>query len=487
MRHLWIKWIAIKVWLIMADDEPMLPTKAPIFINKPFVVLWNAPTERCRLRHNVDLHLDVFGIMSNANETLSGSRVTIYYHNRLGYYPYFSDTGNPINGGLPQNENLTRHLTKAKTDISQSIPLRKFAGLAVIDWEGWRPQWARNWGNKKIYRNKSLELVRKHHPKWSERKIKTVAKSEFEIAGITFMNSTLALGKHTRPHGLWGYYLFPDCYNYDYRTNPLTYTGECPAIEKSRNDDLLWLWSKSTALYPSIYLASELKSSSNALKFVRYRVKEALRIAASARTDYTLPVYVYSRPFYAYTLDALTEEDMIHTIGECAAQGAAGVILWGNNQYSNSKHSCAVVKNNIDGSLGYYILNVTSAAKLCSKVLCKKNGRCIRKADKSDAFLHLPSRSFKMSIKTTRRRMKMRVIGKLTRKDKKRLREQFRCQCYKGWMGDRCELHVAHQTDKYFDKENKADQYPYSKLYYQNLVEKWFSNKKETKTHKNIY
>lgn len=307
MRRLWIKWIAIKVWLIMADGDRILPTTAPLFYNKPFVVVWNAPTEQCRLRYNVDLHLGVFDIVTNANETLSGSSVTIFYHNRLGYYPHFSDYGYPINGGVPQNENLTKHLTKVKSDINKFIPMRKFHGLAVIDWENWRPQWDRNWGSKNIYRNKSLELVRQHHPQWSEDKIRRVAKNEFEKAGKTFMNSTLLLAEQIRPNGLWGYYLYPDCYNYNYKDDPAAYTGECPAIETSRNDQLLWLWKETTALYPSIYLESILKSSPNALKFVHHRVKEALRIAALAKKDYALPVFVYARPFYAYTFDVMTE------------------------------------------------------------------------------------------------------------------------------------------------------------------------------------
>ncbi|XP_054843760.1 hyaluronidase-4-like [Eublepharis macularius] len=487
MRHLWIKWIAIKLWLITADGGGILPTKAPLFQNKPFVVLWNAPTEKCRLRYNVDLHLDVFDIISNANETLSGSSVTIFYHNLLGYYPYFSDLGDPINGGIPQNENLTKHLTKAKTDINKYIPVRKFRGLAVIDWENWRPQWDRNWGNKTIYRNKSLERVMQRHPQWPEHVIRRVAKNEFEKAGKNFMNRTLLLAEHIRPNGLWGYYLYPDCYNYNYKDNPAAYTGECPVIETKRNDELLWLWKRSTALYPSIYLESLLKSSPNALKFVRYRVQEALRIASMARNDYALPVFVYSRPFYAYTFDVLTEEDLVHTIGESAAQGAAGVILWGSIQYASSRGSCTVVKNYIDGALGHYILNVTSAAKLCSKVLCKKNGRCIRKTGKTNAYLHLPSDSFKMSRSASGKGRKMRVIGKLTKEDTKSMRQKFRCQCYKGWAGDFCELPVFRKKGKYIGDTSKANLFPYSKLDYQNLVETWYSSPTVAKSQKDFY
>uniref|UniRef100_A0A8B9F9F6 Hyaluronidase n=1 Tax=Amazona collaria TaxID=241587 RepID=A0A8B9F9F6_9PSIT len=410
---------SVAVLLTMVDAQLPKPARAPLVLHKPFMVVWNAPTEQCRLRYKVDLDLSIFDIVSNINETLSGSNVTIFYHTHLGYYPYYSDNGDPVNGGVPQNESLIKHLNKAKSDIDYCIPMKKFQGLAVIDWENWRPQWDRNWGNKSIYRNKSLEMVRRRHPQWSEDRIRKVAKEEFENAGKSFMNNTILLAEHMRPNGLWGYYLYPDCYNYDYKEHPQTYTGKCPAIESARNDLLLWLWKESTALYPSIYLDYILKSSPNALKFVHYRVKEAIRVASMARKDYVLPVFVYSRPFYAYTFHRrrgllISLRDLVNTIGESAALGAAGVVLWGSMQYASSKESCSTVKRYIDGPLGHYVINVTSAAKLCSKVLCKKNGRCIRKNSESSAYLHLPPTNFKI--------------------------QRFMCQCYQGWTGIFCEL-----------------------------------------------
>lgn len=289
------------------QGDQMKPTQAPLIPHRPFVVVWNAPTESCRLRFKVDLDLSVFDIVANLNETLSGQNVTIFYHSHLGYYPYYSNSGVPINGGLPQNQSISKHLSKARADIDKLIPHKDFRGLGVIDWENWRPQWVRNWGSKDIYRNKSKEQIRKLHPNWPESKVEKEAKESFESAGQTFMNLTLTLAEGRRPDGLWGFYLFPDCYNYGYKQHPQRYTGECPNVEHVRNDHLMWLWRGSTALYPSIYLDYELKSSPNTVKFVHYRVKEAMRIASIARVDLTLPVFVYSRPFYAYTFMVLSE------------------------------------------------------------------------------------------------------------------------------------------------------------------------------------
>ncbi|OWK06830.1 hypothetical protein Celaphus_00012204 [Cervus elaphus hippelaphus] len=67
-----------------------------------------------------------------------------------------------------------------------------------------------------------------HHPDWSEMKVKTVAQKEFEMAGKSTMNATLTLALEMRSKCLWGFYLYPDCYNYDYRINPQTYIDKCP-------------------------------------------------------------------------------------------------------------------------------------------------------------------------------------------------------------------------------------------------------------------
>lgn len=262
---------------------------------------------QCQHFFNVDLNLRLFNIISNPLETQSGSTIAIIYPNELGYYPYFSQDGKSFNGGIPQNVSLSKHLRKTANDIAKFVPWWRSDGLVVLDWESWKPQWDRNWGSRIIYKNFSLAFTRYHHPDWSEMKVKTVAQEEFETAGRSIMNATLTLALEMRPKCLWGFYLYPDCYNYDYRINPQTYTGKCPSDEIFHNDQLQWLWKKSRALYTSIYLDKILKSSLNALKFVHYRVREAMRIAEMARHDYVLPVFIFSRPFYLHSIEALSQ------------------------------------------------------------------------------------------------------------------------------------------------------------------------------------
>ncbi|XP_067856205.1 hyaluronoglucosaminidase 6 [Heptranchias perlo] len=441
-KKLFARQLVLVFILQMTSSQYFKQAKSPVLPYNPFIVVWNAPTEQCRLRYNVDLDLSVFDISSNSNETLSGSIITIFYHNHLGKYPYFTEKKVAVNGGLPQNDSLKEHLNKARSDIEKFIPVKDFSGLGVIDWENWRPLWVRNWGRKNIYRKKSIQIVRKLHPNWTDNQVKVEAKRQYENAGWKFMNETLELAEKIRPGGLWGFYLFPDCYNHHYKKEPKKYDGKCPAIEYKRNDKLLWLWKESSALYPSIYLDLELKSSPNALKFVHYRLKEAIRLASIAKKDYTLPVFAYGRPFYAYEFVPLTEIDLVHTIGESAAMGTAGIVLWGSINYARSKNHCLAVKEYVGGLLGHYVVNVTTAAKLCSKQLCKRHGRCVRKNIDSKIYLHLNPSNFKIRTNPDGVHPRFSVKGRMNARDIKDMKEKFTCQCYEGWIGVSCEVPV---------------------------------------------
>ncbi|XP_025721569.2 hyaluronidase-4-like [Callorhinus ursinus] len=437
MYNLWVAWLGVLLPLIKFIHSVLKPALPPVIKNQPFNIFWAAPTMQCQHFFNVDLTLQLFNIISNPLENQRGSTIVIFYPNELGYYPYFSQDGKPFNGGIPQNMSLSKHLKKTADDIANVISWWRSEGLVVIDWESWKPQWGRNWGNRLIYRNYSLAFTRNRHPEWSEMKVNTVAQQEFENAGRSFMHTTLSLALEMRPKCLWGFYLYPDCYNYDYKINPQTYTGKCPKDEIFHNDQLQWLWEKSTALYTSIYLDKILKSSLNALKFVHYRVREAMRIAEMARRDYILPVFIFSRPFYLHSIEALSQEDLVHTIGESAALGAAGIILWGGYEYSDSKETCLSVQKSIQGPLGHYAVNVTSAAKFCSQSLCNNNGRCIRKTPESSSYLHMPESSTKKYILSKSFRFIISPTSKL--KTIRAMKDGFVCHCYYSWHGESCQ------------------------------------------------
>ncbi|KAJ3596277.1 hypothetical protein NHX12_002686 [Muraenolepis orangiensis] len=76
------------------------------------------------------------------------------------------------------------------------------------------------------------------------------------------------------------------------------------------------------------------------------------------------------------------------------------------------QRNCLAVKKYMDGPLGHYVVNVTSAARLCSKALCETKGQCVRKSPASGAMLHLNPRSF--NIHRTGRSL---LLTGLTRRD----------------------------------------------------------------------
>ncbi|CAI9545146.1 unnamed protein product [Staurois parvus] len=298
-----------------------------MFSDRPFMVAWNAPTQDCQSRFNVSFDLRLFDLNSSPSQGIVDQNLTIFYKERLGLYPYFDKNNVSINGGLPQNVSLQAHLEQMVNGINKYMPSVNKIGLGVIDWEEWRPNWIRNWQMKDIYRQVSQQLVASRYPDWMAGEVTEKAQYEFETAAREFMAETLQYAKNNRPNQLWGYYLFPDCYNHDYLFNWDSYTGKCPDVEMSRNDQLWWLWEASTALYPSIYLEPPLNNSLNGRKFVHYRVKEAMRIAPQY-TDYFLPVLVYTRPTYKENLNLLSQMDLISTIGrECGAGCGWGDIM----------------------------------------------------------------------------------------------------------------------------------------------------------------
>lgn len=428
------------VWTCL-QAQVLKTTRWPLYSGKPLLLAWNAPTEDCRPRHEIIFQLDQFQIVASPNEGFTKQNLTIFYKDRLGLYPYYEPDGNAVNGGLPQVASITQHVQKMPDGVTKYIKDPMSKGLAVIDWEEWRPLWIRNWGLKVIYRDHSQRLVSEKNPTWSQDQVTKVALQEFELSARKFMLDTLREAKRLRPHQLWGFYLFPDCYNHNYQTNLTNYMGHCPDVEVKRNDELKWLWTESTALYPSIYMGKMLKDKVSGKQFVRNRVKEGMRLA-SVGDGAARPVFVYTRPTYGSPTPSsnpselllLSEMDLVSTIGESVALGVAGVIFWGDSMYASSRSSCYTLNEYLRGPLGRYLLNVTTAAEQCSRELCNFRGRCLRKQPDTDTYLHLSSRTHSIE----RQGNTLKVSGQMGTEERNRLREEFQCQCYNGYLGENC-------------------------------------------------
>ncbi|XP_067417307.1 hyaluronidase-3 [Emydura macquarii macquarii] len=401
---------------------------SPLFQHEPFVVVWNMPTARCQRRFGVALPLKDYGIVENQGNEFQGQNMTILYKNKFGLYPYISAEGEHHNGGVPQKAHLRQHLERASAELTELLD-PDFHGLAVVDWEEWRPLWRRNWGPKAVYKEASEQWVWERFPEMPSKTQAYLAEVEFERAAQELMEGTLAVGRELRPWGLWGFYKFPDCFNNNWQKGG-NYTGECNATEVVRNNQLLWLWEASTALFPSIYLPPKLPGAARQL-YVHHRLREAFRVARFGLKQ-PLPVIAYSRVSYRLSAGYLSEADLVHTIGESAALGATGLVLWGDNSYAHSAESCRSLRRYVARTLGPYVVNVTTAAQLCSRQLCHGHGRCVRRhPDDLGALLHLSPQQWDEDSGLTDR------LG--VDEPGQRAWVQFRCHCFHGWTGASCE------------------------------------------------
>ncbi|XP_078112143.1 hyaluronidase-5-like [Sander vitreus] len=421
--------IFITMLALLCSSRALPRTDPPIHPGHPFQFMWNAPTELCHIRFDMPLDLSHFQFISSTLKTATNQSISLFYTDRFGIFPYVDEhTGKIYNEGLPQLIDLQQHQELAKDDIKYYIPADQ-PGLAVLDFEEWRPQWIRNWGSKDIYRRISIETVKEKNPSLTNAEAEDRARIAFERAAKRYFLQSVRVGKRMRPSRLWGFYLFPDCYNYNFKKDMAGFTGECPAIEKKRNDELMWLWAEATALFPSIYLEQLLRDTQQARQFVRHRIREAMRVSTLPNSSYSIPVFPYIRPLYKDTTDKyMSEFDLVNTIGEAAALGSAGVISWGDMKVTESEDSCFGARRHLEQVMNPYILNVTTATQLCSKALCQGRGRCLRKHWDDDVFLHLDPRHYRIEQKT--RGGPLAVSGGLSQDDVNWFDRNFDCMCY---------------------------------------------------------
>ncbi|KAK2898627.1 hypothetical protein Q8A67_010045 [Cirrhinus molitorella] len=413
--------LTLALSVILSPSIPvqnMVEGVEPVIGMHGFSVIWNIPTARCQRRYGVSLPLHQFNIIHNSQQRFQGQNMSIFYQHRLGLYPYINRQGTEVNGGLPQQGYLIAHLTLAEAQI-RKVLRKTFSGLAVLDWEAWQPIWMWNFGKRIVYRKFSKKLVRWKHPEMTEDEVKSEAKAEFELAARVFMQETLHLGVHLCPKGLWGFYGFPSCYN-NHGQGESGYTGQCHNGTEILNDRLAFLWQRSTALYPSIYLWRKLAGHPHAQLMVRHRVLEALRVASQhSRGTEALPVFPYARVAFTHTLEFLNQTDLEHTLGESAALGAAGVVLWGELSFAKSKRQCALLRDYISSELGEYIAALQAGVMNCSKRMCNAQGRCARRDPHSGYMIPLHGTHEGLPLSD--------------------MRSKFRCVCYKGWSGEHCE------------------------------------------------
>ena len=97
-----------------------------------------------------------------------------------GLMAFYSSNGTAVNGGIPQEINMTLHLTTLAATFNRTVPLNE-SRLLDYDFESWNPVWNRN-PNTSAVQNASRARVRAVHPSWTEDEVEAAAKNDFEDA-----------------------------------------------------------------------------------------------------------------------------------------------------------------------------------------------------------------------------------------------------------------------------------------------------------------
>lgn len=90
--------------------------------------------------------------------------------------------------------------------------------------------------------------------------------------------------------------------------------------------------------------------------------------------------------------------------------------------------SCFDAQHHLEQVINRYIVNVSTATRLCGDALCQGQDRCIRKHWDDDVFLHLHSCHYQ--IKQQHRGGPLTVSGGLSQDDINLFDKNFDCMCY---------------------------------------------------------
>lgn len=118
-------------------------------------------------------------------------------------FPTISASGQKVNGGVPQNANLSEHLETIARDVVFWIPDPDWSGNAVLDFEAWTTVWELNYASgdwhSLRYPEYSLELEAEEHPDWDGLKVYLEARKQFNASALNFFAETLKTCIRLRP------------------------------------------------------------------------------------------------------------------------------------------------------------------------------------------------------------------------------------------------------------------------------------------------
>jgi len=297
---------------------------------------WNVPLEACT-RSGVLFDLDQFRIIHNANNTFTGDKVNIYYS--PGLFPYYSDEGNVVNGGIPQQGNLSAHLSRFAEQLGATAT-PGYDGVTVIDFERYLP--GNNGFLPRVYRDASLQWVEERHPTWSPQRLNQASVFAFNASAKPFFRGVLEEATGQQPSALAGHYHYPYCKNYN-----APYT-QCKPEMVSFNDALQEVvFEASSALFPSAYLYQA--HGEAYLDYLNTGLAETRRV--NLRGVPELPYFWYryhenEAPAY------LPRSVALQALWAIRSASMTGVVLWGSSADLHDAASCTELKEYLYSFLG---------------------------------------------------------------------------------------------------------------------------------------
>ncbi|XP_023244120.1 hyaluronidase 1-like [Centruroides sculpturatus] len=351
---------------------------AALTVTGDFNVYWNAPSIMCSENFgvNVTRWLSAANVLVNRGERFNGDKIVLFYESQLGKYPYIHPIFGDVNGGLLRNADFSEHAKASRESIEKVIPNRNFRGIAVIDWESWRPIWETNWLDMTVYRNKSIELEKEKHPGWKLRDVRRMAKTSWEKYAKKWMLNTLKLAQSMRPHARWCYYNFPDCYHGVGENRSFPYL--CSVGTRKSNNKLSWLWDQSSAICPSIYVRKYHVEEHDTLRrswWTYSRLREAMRVSRNA------PIYSYINYIFPGTNETLPKEDFKRLLGQIASLGLDGAIIWSSSFNMLSRELCQRMLKYVKETVIPAVSIVSWNVNRCSQTMCKGRGNCLWRED----------------------------------------------------------------------------------------------------------
>ena len=365
-----------------SDPPPPAPTPAlqqPV--HQPFDVYWDMhhsteiPNPTVSQRHD---RRKVFMSPEVVKLGLRGSNWTANPH-AWGLWPTIvgmKPGGKLVNGGVPQNGNLSLHLATIREDFATPWPVWKATGdlsPRSVDlgtegdgghtsaWDGFiyvenGERAPNNLASFPALVNLSETLVKAAHPEWPASKVTATAEAEYTAAQTQWMAATLEQYTKLRPHARVGYWAMPD-----------------PGKRETVNSAV---YAASTVLYPECYYGSHCDTDLGTPcdppslgPFTRQacalRVQTATKLAAEQNPK--IPVMAYATAYfhgykYLRLLNATHLRHVLQTAydpcgftdrtktqpGHAIPQrnstectGADGVFFWGANFSEWRPISCA--------------------------------------------------------------------------------------------------------------------------------------------------